>query len=209
MHWNSGIANLAFVLLVEGGTHPRGATSNNVPAIGNFDTSRDGARHLLRRQRQLPDAVLELRGGPQLHGGGRPVALRRDRGGRGARGLGRGRRARRRRRPAPGGGCSDTNIWVGTASSSSPNLYTPNCSASGTFNGVLSCDNGAADLDLYLQKQSCSGWFGCSFGNVASSTSAGCDEAVQGYSGSSGTYRWRINWYSGPAEPFHLCTNKC
>jgi bacillolysin len=34
VHWNSGIANLAFVLLVEGGTHPRGATSVNVPGIG-------------------------------------------------------------------------------------------------------------------------------------------------------------------------------
>lgn len=40
VHWNSGIANLAFVLMVEGGTHPRGATSNNVPALnGNFDTA--------------------------------------------------------------------------------------------------------------------------------------------------------------------------
>lgn len=40
VHWNSGIANLAFVLLVEGGTHPRGKTSVNVPALHpNFDTS--------------------------------------------------------------------------------------------------------------------------------------------------------------------------
>ena len=85
---------------------------------------------------------------------------------------------------------------------------TPNCSASGTFNGELDCDNGAADLDLYLEKQSCT-WGSCSFSSVASSTSSGCDEAVNGYSGSSGTYRWRINHYSGAAEPFHLCTNKC
>ncbi len=34
VHGNSGIANLAFVLLVEGGTHPRGKTTVNVPAIG-------------------------------------------------------------------------------------------------------------------------------------------------------------------------------
>lgn len=34
VHWNSGIANLAFYLLSQGGTHPRGVTTNNVPAIG-------------------------------------------------------------------------------------------------------------------------------------------------------------------------------
>jgi len=40
VHWNSGIANLAFKLLVTGGTHPRGKTSVNVPAIG-FDAAAD------------------------------------------------------------------------------------------------------------------------------------------------------------------------
>ncbi|CAB9526445.1 Extracellular elastase [Seminavis robusta] len=34
VHWNSGIANLAFYLLVNGGTHPRGATDIVVPKIG-------------------------------------------------------------------------------------------------------------------------------------------------------------------------------
>lgn len=34
VHLNSGIANLSFYLLTQGGTHPRGKTSNNVPAIG-------------------------------------------------------------------------------------------------------------------------------------------------------------------------------
>jgi Zn-dependent metalloprotease len=33
VHWNSGIANLAFKLMVSGGTHPRGKTSNVVPAL--------------------------------------------------------------------------------------------------------------------------------------------------------------------------------
>ncbi len=33
VHWNSGIANLAFNLMVSGGTHPRGKTSNVVPAL--------------------------------------------------------------------------------------------------------------------------------------------------------------------------------
>ncbi|MRG90477.1 M4 family metallopeptidase [Polyangium spumosum] len=35
VHWNSGIANLAFYLAVMGGTHPRGETSNQVPALSS------------------------------------------------------------------------------------------------------------------------------------------------------------------------------
>lgn len=34
VHWNSGIANLAFYLLSQGGKHPRAKTSNTVPALG-------------------------------------------------------------------------------------------------------------------------------------------------------------------------------
>ncbi|CAM2006872.1 PKD domain-containing protein [Acanthopleuribacter pedis] len=37
VHTNSGIANLAFFLLVEGGTHPQGKTTVNVPGIGMID----------------------------------------------------------------------------------------------------------------------------------------------------------------------------
>ncbi|MEM9557506.1 MAG: serine protease [Acidobacteriota bacterium] len=109
----------------------------------------------------------------------------------------------------PGGdGCTGNNVWTGTASSSTPNLTTPNCTAGGSFTGELVCDVGAADLDLYLEKESCGGWFGCSFSTVASSTSAGCNESVT-TSSSNGTHRWRVNYYSGPAESFTLCTNKC
>jgi vibriolysin len=40
VHWNSGIANLAFYLAVAGGTHPKGKTTNNVPALdANANTS--------------------------------------------------------------------------------------------------------------------------------------------------------------------------
>lgn len=35
VHWNSGIANLAFALAVKGGTHPRGKTSTVVPALSS------------------------------------------------------------------------------------------------------------------------------------------------------------------------------
>ncbi len=33
VHWNSGIANLAFQLMVSGGTHPRGKTTTVVPSL--------------------------------------------------------------------------------------------------------------------------------------------------------------------------------
>ena len=203
VHWNSGIANLAFKLLVTGGTHPRGKTSVNVPGIGfdaaadifyaannncltsssNFESARNCTAQFAGSNEAAVQAAWDAVGVPGGSGGG---------GGGGG-----------------GSSCSNTNIWTGTASTSTPNLTTPNCSASGSFTGELVCDNGAADLDLYLEQQSCSGWFGCSFGTAASSTSAGCNESVNGYSGTSGTYRWRINHYSGPAEPFTLCTNKC
>jgi vibriolysin len=54
VHWNSGIANLAFKLAVTGGTHPRGKTSINVPALAsNAMTSIDmGAKIFYRANTQ-------------------------------------------------------------------------------------------------------------------------------------------------------------
>jgi Zn-dependent metalloprotease len=51
VHWNSGIANLAFYLMVSGGTHPRGKTTNVVPALdaGNiYNSLTMGARIFYR-----------------------------------------------------------------------------------------------------------------------------------------------------------------
>ena len=205
VHWNSGIANLAYKLLVDGGTHPRGKTSVNVSGIGhlaaasifynannncltassNFQAARNCTGTFAGSNAANVTAAWDAVGVPG--GGGTPPPPP---------------------PPPPGGSCTDNNIWTGTASTSSANLVTPSCSNSGTFNGVLECQSGgSADLDLYLEKESC-GW-GCSWGTAASSTSAGCAESVSGYSGTSGNYRWRINHYSGPAETFRLCTNKC
>jgi len=47
VHVNNGIVNLAFVLMVEGGQHPRGMTTVQVPAIdSNFDNSMDIASEI-------------------------------------------------------------------------------------------------------------------------------------------------------------------
>jgi vibriolysin len=40
VHYNSGIANLAFYLLSQGGTHPRGKSTNVVPGIGMENAAR-------------------------------------------------------------------------------------------------------------------------------------------------------------------------
>lgn len=54
VHWNSGIANLAFALAVKGGTHPRGKSSTNVTALSsNAMTSIDmGAKIFYRANTQ-------------------------------------------------------------------------------------------------------------------------------------------------------------
>jgi hypothetical protein len=107
--------------------------------------------------------------------------------------------------PPPPGDCpSGYTVYTGSVSSGS--VATSPFSGGGSFNGILLCDAGAADLDLYLDQESCSWWF-CSYSGVASSTSAGCDEEIN-YSGSSGTYRWRVLHYSGPSESFTLCVNQ-
>jgi Zn-dependent metalloprotease len=50
VHWNSGIANLAFYLMVSGGTHPRDKTSNVVPALdaNTYDSLMMGANIFYR-----------------------------------------------------------------------------------------------------------------------------------------------------------------
>jgi vibriolysin len=50
VHWNSGIANLAFYLAAAGGTHPKGKTSNVVPALdANASTSIQMAANIFYR----------------------------------------------------------------------------------------------------------------------------------------------------------------
>lgn len=59
VHTNSGIANLAYYLLVEGGTHPRGKTSVSVPGIGLAKAEATFYRalaHYLTSQSQFEDA---------------------------------------------------------------------------------------------------------------------------------------------------------
>ena len=71
---------------------------------------------------------------------------------------------------------------------------------SGSHTGKLTGPSGT-DFDLYLQK-----WNGASWASVAAGESATSIENVT-YSGTSGTYRWRVYAYSGSGS-FTLCTTK-
>ncbi|MBB4636109.1 S8 family serine peptidase [Longimicrobium terrae] len=101
----------------------------------------------------------------------------------------------------PTGGTSVT--FTGSLSGTGANSYQPSAgyvsSVSGTHSATLS--GTGADFDLYLQKLSGSTW-----STVASSLGATSAESVT-YSGTAGTYRWRVYSYSG-AGTYTLVTTK-
>jgi vibriolysin len=73
-------------------------------------------------------------------------------------------------------------------------------SVSGSHTGKLTGPASGADFDLYLEKYNGSSW-----ASVAAGESATATENVS-YSGTSGTYRWRVYAYSGSGS-FTLCTS--
>lgn len=201
VHWNSGISNLAFVLLVEGGTHPRGTTTVNVPSIGmtkalnifyrantvylgpssNFAALRDAcadSANDLYGQTEV-DAVhdaFDAVGVPNNSGGG-------------------------------GGACqSGWTNYTGSLSGNGDTDAQPNGtyfykSGTNTFNAHLE-GPGGTDFDLYLRKWNGSGWV-----TVAQSISATSVEDITNYVGSSGYYYWRIVSYSGSGS-YTFCSDQ-
>ena len=102
-----------------------------------------------------------------------------------------------------GGACpAGYTQYSSTLSATGANYYAPSStgyvsSVSGTHAGTLTGPTGV-DFDLYLQKKSGSTW-----NSAASSTGSTASESVS-YSGTSGTYRWRVYSYSGSGA-FTLC----
>lgn len=74
-------------------------------------------------------------------------------------------------------------------------------SVSGTHTGKLTGPASGADFDLYLQKLS-----GTTWSNVGAGETSTANENVS-YSGTAGTYRWKVYSYSGSGS-FTLCTTK-
>ncbi|HET7435586.1 MAG TPA: M4 family metallopeptidase [Thermoanaerobaculia bacterium] len=95
--------------------------------------------------------------------------------------------------------------YSGSLSGTGAVAYWPNSSGyvssiSGSHTGKLTGPSGV-DFDLYLQKLS-----GTTWSNVAASESSTATENIS-YSGTSGTYRWRVYAYSGSGS-YTLCTTK-
>jgi hypothetical protein len=92
--------------------------------------------------------------------------------------------------PPPPTGCgqSTDGSLPGTGASQ---YHTYTTSASGTHQATLRGPNGT-DFDLYLQKRNSSGLWS----NVASSLSSSSVETIS-YSGTAGSYRWRVYAWSG------------
>lgn len=189
VHINSGISNLAFYLMVQGGTHPRGKTTVNVPAIGiakaqaiyyranttyltassNFQAMRNATAQAAAElyDASTEDAVQKAWDAVGVPGGG---------GGGGG----------------GGGTCTGTQYngylsWGGEA-------YQPNGSYyynyGGSQQGYLQGPAGT-DFDLYLKR-----WNGYGWSTVAQGTTPQSQESVS-YSGSAGYYTWRVHSYTG------------
>lgn len=101
-----------------------------------------------------------------------------------------------------GGGCTSAS---GTLSGTGANSYQPSSSGyvssvSGAHTAALTGPAGT-DFDLYLQK-----WNGSTWAQVASSLGSTSTESIN-YSGTSGTYRWRVYSYTGSGT-YTICTTK-
>jgi subtilisin family serine protease len=103
--------------------------------------------------------------------------------------------------PPPPPGTTYTGTLSGTgASSYQPSTSGYTVTASGTHTGNLT--GTGPDFDLYLQKRNTSG----TWSTVASSLGTTSTESVS-YSGTAGTYRWRVYAYSGSGS-FTLVTTQ-
>lgn len=195
VHSNSGIANLAFKLLVTGGTHPRGTTSNNVPGIG-YDKAAD-IFYYANTQCLGPSSNFEAArnctaaGAAALYGATEEAAVHEAWDAVGVPGGSGG-----------GPGCSGTT-YSGNLTGTGDVEYEPNgtyyySGSSGTHSAEL--DGAGSDFDLYLWK-----WTG-SWTTVASSTSSNSNESIS-YNGSAGYYVWRVYSSSGSGS-YDLCTTR-
>ncbi|MBM4366663.1 MAG: M4 family metallopeptidase [Deltaproteobacteria bacterium] len=198
VHYSSGVPNLAFYLLAEGGTHPRGKSTTSVSAIGADAAAsiwyRALATYMTSSTNFSGARTATLSAASDLYGatsaeytavGDAWTAV----------GVGTS---------SGGGGTSCTGYEsssTGTISSAGSASYVPSSSGfsggSGTYLGYLEGPS-SADFDLYLQKKGKKTW-----STVASDTGSGTGRTVS-YAGSSGTYRWVAYAASGSGS-YTLC----
>ncbi|MBA3546463.1 MAG: M4 family metallopeptidase [Nannocystis sp.] len=194
VHLNSGIANLAFYLTVAGGKHPRGKTSNVVPALGIDKATAIYYRALtnyLANDASFQDARnATAQAATELHGAEAAAAVHAawtavgvpgapEDGGGGGEGA---------------GGCAGTPFKGSLAAvgatqvQPSGNYYKTKAAAK--HSGCLVSGKGT-DFDLVLMKWSGSGWE-----QVAKSDGPSNLEKVT-YAGKPGYYAWRVTSAGG------------
>lgn len=186
VHWNSGVANLAYYLLVSGGTHPRSKTTNAVTAIGMAAAEKIFYRALdvyttsSTNFRVMRDYT--LRAATDLYGSTSTQYTQTG-----------------NAWTAVGNAWTRYNTSITTSGGTSTQAsYTT--TTTGYHTGQLLGPSGT-DFDLYLQK-----WNGSSWANVASGATASNNETVQ-YNGTAGSYRWQVKSYSGTGT-FNLYGNR-
>lgn len=185
VHYGSGVGNLAFYLLSEGGSHPRGASTTVVAGIGPDDAAAiwylaltsymTSSTNYARARTATLSAAGALFGtaSPQYTAVGDAWSA-----------VG-----------VTGGAsfCTSTT-YTGSLSRTGRSGYQPGSSGTSVTATSQTLDlsgPASADFDLYLQKKVGSRWT-----NVTSGTGPTSTEAVS-YSGTSGTYRVRVYSFSG------------
>jgi Zn-dependent metalloprotease len=186
VHYGSGVPNLAFYLLSEGGTHPRGKSTVNTVAIGADDAA---AIYYLALTDYMTSSTnfsgartAHINAATALFGASsQQVASVKDSWA--AVGVG-----------APSTMTCTTTTYSGSLSRSRTSGYAPSSSGLSASAGGMQVDltgPSGADFDLYLEVKSGSKWK-----SVASSAGATSTESLY-YTAPAGTYRVRVYSYSG------------
>jgi hypothetical protein len=190
VHLNSGIANLAFYLLVQGGKHPRGKTANVVPALGIDKSAAIFYRALanyLGANATFQDARnATAQAATELYGADAATATHAAWTAVGVPGAPNG---------GGGGGACVGTPYAGSLGGTGATQWQPNntyysTAATAKHSGCLTGPVGA-DFDLELFKWNGSGWV-----QVAKSDGPTNQEAVA-YTGGAGYYTWRVSSAAG------------
>lgn len=176
VHWNSGIANLAFKLLVTGGSHPRSKTSVTVSGIGMARAEKIFYRaHDVYNTSSTNYRVFRsyaTRAASDLYGSGSSYVTSVNQA---FDAVGNNWTTQTGSISASGGTHTQPYYQTSTTGYQTGHLFGPS----------------STDYDLYLQK-----WDGSKWVNVASGTTSSNNEVVQ-YNGSAAYYRWYVKSYSG------------
>jgi Zn-dependent metalloprotease len=188
VHLNSGIANLAFYLLSQGGTHPRGKTTVEVPALGiekagqifyraltNYLTSTATFQDARQATAQAAADLYGAEAATATHAAWEAVGVPGADGDEGCAGV-----------PFKG------TLKAGEEKFEPQGAYYHSASK-GKHRGCLT-GPAKADFDLYLYK-----WSGKAWKMVAKSEGKTSDESIS-YDGTAGYYTWRVVSQAGKGE---------